>query len=399
MMRALLRMFFFILLCSFQLVFSQEVKPDFSKVPGIVVAHSPASSGIYLGSPSIETLPNGHYIASHDLFGPAYKDTNMTVRVFRSIDQGLTWKQVAEIKRMIWAKLFYHRKTLYLIGCDGIVGKLSIRKSTDEGFTWSDTYDGNTGLITIDTGYHTAPVPVVIHDGRLWKAVENNDTLLSSGWLTKNYSLMMSAPVDADLLNSKSWTFSDRMLAPRWNKGFPWLEGNAVITPDGKMAVINRVHSLGDDTASYYEVSPDGKTIDKSSLKIIRLPGACKKFTIHYDKESKLYWALTNHSPKKLRGINQVERMRSTVALIYSDDLINWKIKAILLSHPDVKKVGFQYLDWFIEGNDIVALSRTAYDDGLGGAHDCHDANYITFHRFKNFRNAITTEELKDLLK
>jgi hypothetical protein len=156
---------------------------------------------------------------------------------------------------------------------------------------------------------------------------------------------------------------------------------------------------LGDDTASYYEVSPDGKTIDKSSLKIIRLPGACKKFTIHYDKESKLYWALTNHSPKKLRGINQVERMRSTVALIYSDDLINWKIKAILLSHPDVKKVGFQYLDWFIEGNDIVALSRTAYDDGLGGAHDCHDANYITFHRFKNFRNAITTEELKDLLK
>jgi membrane dipeptidase len=45
-----------------------------------------------------------------------------------------------------------------------------------------------------------------------------------------------------------------------------------------------------------------------------------------------------------------------------------------------------QYLDWFFEGNDLVVLSRTAFDDGLGGAHDCHDANFVTFHRVKEFR-------------
>jgi hypothetical protein len=45
-----------------------------------------------------------------------------------------------------------------------------------------------------------------------------------------------------------------------------------------------------------------------------------------------------------------------------------------------------QYVDWVFDGDDIAALSRTAYDDGLGGAHNQHDANFITFHRIRNFR-------------
>ena len=32
------------------------------------------------------------------------------------------------------------------------------------------------------------------------------------------------------------------------------------------------------------------------------------------------------------------------------------------------------------------AVARTAYDDGLGGAPNAHDANYLTFHRVANFR-------------
>jgi hypothetical protein len=31
-------------------------------------------------------------------------------------------------------------------------------------------------------------------------------------------------------------------------------------------------------------------------------------------------------------------------------------------------------------------LSRTAFDDGLGGAHNAHDANFLTFHRIENIR-------------
>lgn len=58
-----------------------------SKVPGVVVNHIPAHTGIYIGSPSICILPNGDYVASHDQFGPnsteheravtaVYKSTN-----------------------------------------------------------------------------------------------------------------------------------------------------------------------------------------------------------------------------------------------------------------------------------------------------------------------------------
>jgi len=31
-------------------------------------------------------------------------------------------------------------------------------------------------------------------------------------------------------------------------------------------------------------------------------------------------------------------------------------------------------------------VSRTAFDDGLGGAPRTHDANFLTFHRFGDFR-------------
>ncbi len=59
-------------------------------------------------------------------------------------------------------------------------------------------------------------------------------------------------------------------------------------------------------------------------------------------------------------------------------------------------KHGFQYLDWQFEGNDIIALSRTAYDDAEGEAHNQHDANFITFHRIENFRKYAAMEFKKD---
>ncbi len=44
-------------------------------------------------------------------------------------------------------------------------------------------------------------------------------------------------------------------------------------------------------------------------------------------------------------------------------------------------RVGFQYADWQFDGDDLVAVVRTAW-----GAGNYHDANFITFHRVKNFR-------------
>jgi len=44
-------------------------------------------------------------------------------------------------------------------------------------------------------------------------------------------------------------------------------------------------------------------------------------------------------------------------------------------------------VDWVFEGDDIIFVSRTAFDDDLTGAHNAHDANYLTFHRIQDFRN------------
>lgn len=47
----------------------------------------------------------------------------------------------------------------------------------------------------------------------------------------------------------------------------------------------------------------------------------------------------------------------------------------------------FQYVDWLFEGDDLIAASRTAYDEGLGGRSQFHDAHFLTFHRVRHFRN------------
>jgi hypothetical protein len=56
------------------------------------------------------------------------------------------------------------------------------------------------------------------------------------------------------------------------------------------------------------------------------------------------------------------------------------------LYHPDTTKHGFQYIDWLFDGDDMIAASRTAYGQGQNAAHNQHDANYLTFHRVKRFR-------------
>ena len=47
-----------------------------------------------------------------------------------------------------------------------------------------------------------------------------------------------------------------------------------------------------------------------------------------------------------------------------------------------VGKVGFQYVDFLFDGDDIIFLCRTADC----GAANFHDANFSTFHRIRNFR-------------
>jgi hypothetical protein len=358
----------------------------FAAPPGVVIAHSPTKTKAYIGSPSLAVLPNGEYIASHDFFGPGTKYD--TMRVYSSQNQGQTWAQIAEIQGQWWSTLFWHNNALHLIGTTREYGACVIRRSTDRGRTWTTPNDADSGLL-LDGKYHCAPVPILIHNGRLWRAMEDYQGPV---WGTFR-PFMMSIPVDADLLKTSNWTFSNRIdRNPKWLGGQfrSWLEGNAVVTPSGEMVDILRVDRPNsfDEQAAIVRISADGKTATFDERDFMAFPGGSKKFTIRWDATSKKYWTLTNAIPDKFRVTGgQSARTRNTLALAWSTDLRSWTTGRIVLQHADVKTHGFQYVDWLVAGDDLLAVVRTAFDEADGTqAHNAHDANYLTFHRVTDFR-------------
>jgi len=200
---------------------------------------------------------------------------------------------------------------------------------------------------------------------------------------------MMSAPINSNLLLAESWTSSNKLTYQKKWPGGGWLEGNAVVSPEGKIINILRNHTENGGKAAMATVSDDGRKIFfNPDSGFINFPGGCKKFTIRYDSESKLYWSLTNFVPDRHRKKIE-EQTRNTLVLVSSNNLVNWKINSYLLYHSNVEKVGFQYADWQFEGKDIIFVSRTAfYDTEFGGSANNHDANYFTFHRLENFRHS-----------
>ena len=77
---------------------------------------------------------------------------------------------------------------------------------------------------------------------------------------------------------------------------------------------------------------------------------------------------------------------RNYLVLASTADLRNWRVEAPLLYHTDTQRHAWQYVDWQFEGDDIVFVSRTAFDDNLDGAQSAYDANYLTFHPIQDFR-------------
>lgn len=366
-------------------------RPALPEVPGIVINHLPASSGIYVGSPSLAVLPNGDYVASHDEFGPNSTEYIRGVtRIFVSQDKGQTWKSRAKIDGAYWSNLFVHGGKLYLFGVDRHGGNIVIRRSDDLGSTWTTPSDSTSGLLRDDGQYHCAPMPVLEHRGRLWRAFERR--ISTARGLTHGAG-MLSIAVGADLLQATNWTSSNFLPSDSaWNGGDMggWIEGNAVATPEGNIVNTLRVQTRSlPERAAIVSISPDGQVakFDPGSG-FVEFPGGAKKFTIRFDTRSGKYWSLASIVQDQHRSLN-LSKVRNTLALTCSTNLKQWTIRSVILSHPDVVNHGFQYVDWLFEGDDLIAACRTAYEDGQGGANNNHDANYLTFHRIRQFRDLL----------
>ena len=365
------------------MVLSSPINASADDFPGTIIDYVPPETLSYVGCPSIAILPNGNYVASHSYFGGG--TTNDQSVIFGSQDQGKTWQKLADLDGQWWSNLFVHNDALYIMGVDKMWGSVAIRRSTDGGQTWTTPTDSQSGLLRDDGQYHTAPVPMVIHDERIWRAMEVDHAYPSQSADPHPYSsFVMSAPIDADLLDASSWTATNFLEFDVTRVGKEpgaysggWREGNVVVTPDGDLVNFLRIDDAGADRADILSVSDDGTQIsfDDENWGLVDFPGGRTKFTIRYDPVSQRYWSLTNKQTDPTAE-------RNILVLTSSADLKNWDVNSVILSHPDTEYHGFQYVDWQFDGNDLVAVSRTAFEN----AHNYHDANYLTFHRITDFR-------------
>ena len=364
-----------------------------------VVCHS-GNPLAYLGSPSIAQMPNGDLFVTHDLFGKGAPHDpwgrEYMGHIHKSTDGGKTWALVRELPNAYWSTLFQHDSALFLFGCSAEYGDGVIRRSEDGGRTWTTPVDAKSGLI-LPGGegfeppcYHSAPVPVVFHAGRVWRAFENNAT---RKWPQGFRSVVVSAAIDSDWLDAGNWTATSELgYSQEWNlptfgeNTGGWLEGNVVADRDGELWNILRCNSTPDaNWCACQKIDTQNMRLSFDPQKgFRRFPGGMSKFTIRFDAESDRYWTTSNEVT-----IPENPTQRNTLILASSPDLTTWERRCVLLDDPDDKKncgsqsmTGFQYVDWLISGNDMLLAVRTAYR----GAHNFHDANYVTFHRVENFR-------------
>lgn len=196
--------------------------------------------------------------------------------------------------------------------------------------------------------------------GRIWKAVPGSGSGENS---------LASAPEDADLTDPDVWTLADGSSAPG-------LAGEGVTVPapgGGVMSVAPA--QLPDGSLGVGMVKADGtgstEFLDYSPLE------QQGKFAVIWDDQSDKYWALTNP---------EIASPRNVVGLFSSTDFTEWEYHGEVIRGRSSRYMGFQYPDMVIDGDDIVWVSRTAWEDENGQPPRWHDGNMFTSHRVPNFR-------------
>jgi len=362
-------------------VFSQTATSD---VPGVVVHQLKVPTewqrltrqAIYTASPSIVVLPDGSYLLTCNIFGPGSGASQSgTTYVYRSDDGGESWNGIATLKDMKRGSLYVHPDgIIYLIGYRASPGDILIRRSLDGGFTWTNADDESSGLLRRGS-YGGTPNRPVIHGKRVWVAIGGQRFL--------------SAGINDDLLNAKSWTLTD----------------NARITdnPIGGDLIITEAQIVASDTISPvlmpkigghpYTVllragsSPE-EILNPSLEDWVELPGGEKKFAATWDPVSGHFIALTNPVlPKYAHSGWPPELIRNVGALFVSKNLRDWKMAHIFLQSPNVDYEAFQYFSFDIDDDDLIIASRTAFHIERRKPPRGHDSNLITFHRIDDFRS------------
>lgn len=333
--------------------------------------------------------PDGYLLVSMDLYASGYPQ-NLTL-IYRSDDDGKSRYYVSELMPCFLGKLFIHRGELYMLSCSTEYGDLLIGKSCDGGKSFNAPVtllrgsNGKNG----NTGAHKNPQNIVRYNGRLY------ETLEWGSWANTEFShaaMVMSCDENDDLLVPENWSFSEpKIFSPDFfgeTENFPTLsatiEGTLAIAPNGDLLNVMRFHN-DCGRALVYKINADNPQAPLEYLKCIDFPCHMSKFMIKYDSVSGKYYSIADRIYDKSNLW-----ARNLLSLMVSEDFENWRVLRDLYDRRDLdaRLVGFQYVDFDFDGDDIIFACRTAQN----GAHSFHDSNYSTFDRVKNFRELKLTE-------
>lgn len=380
-----------------------------STLPVAEAVWLPERPHVYLGSPSILQLDDGSWLLSHDFFGESTCDA--TVQLLRAPSRDGPFEPVGAVSPMYWATLFRHAGATYLIGVDSGDGaaprSVVISRSRDGGATWtapSTIFEGHSA----ETSWHTAPTPVVLspRDGRLYKGFE-------FGRLYAHATLIYTRAavgVDTDLLDPDVWTMAEpavfnatTMVPASWGppcrrgvddycSPWGWQEGGAIVGPGGRPALMLRVDGQTSRTHNKAALLflEDGAVRFEA---MVDFPSTNSKFVVRRASGGGDFYTISNNVTERAAAAGHAWA-RGTLVLATSTDLRRWKICATLLvddsgldEGASDALVGFHYVDWTFDGDDIAYAARSGYR----GGHSMHDANRIlsgVVERYSEIRGA-----------
>ncbi len=333
-------------------------------------------SGRYLCSPSLIRHPEGYLLASMDVYGH-HTPQNLTL-IFRSDDEGTTWHYVSELFPCFWGKMFIYQNELYMLSVNTEYGDLLIGKSTDGGKTFGEPTvllrgsNGKNG----ECGWHKNPQPVVKFGGRLW------NTLEYGSWDRGYHApMVMSAKIGSNLLDADNWLFSEPV---KFN--YDWdisakgtttgnIEGSLIAKNDKLYNIMRFDMSTMEPNYGYviaYNVDTENPENPLRFDRAVEFPANHSKFIIKYNPNDKKYYSIASRITDSSQSY-----ARNLLSLMVSEDLINWSVAKDIVDKRDEDKgkIGFQYVDFIIENNKILYLTRV----GINGARSNHDSNYSSF--------------------